>query len=970
MMRTAGTTTTSPPSSSASSSSRYSISSSCSRRTKTTTRSLSWSSSDSRRRLYHHHQRVIIASSSSHRRRRRPGAQNARVVCETERSDDENERGRSAQQQQQQQQMYPENSSSSSIQEQQRRYQSRGEGGGVGGGGAGESFVQAIGKKCTNKSEDELSSTTRVRMLATPSSRAPTNALNNNNNNKSWQYLTCTGETMDDDDENEHECPWESSEEDDDEESEKYEKNEDVDEDAKNIFDAYVEDDEKNSRSSSGGSGGGAEKMSSAETASKFLKRLKRLAEKRKLDELLQFLDENAAFVATLKSNKKLCRAIASASVAAAAKCRDFTFATMLLKAAEGPFACGVSSAAYSSIIIEAGRVHDLDLALTVFEWWKKGRGPISAQFGASANKNGKMFVANSFLWSVDDVPKGVNRHDRVGVKWHPRRTAPSRMLFSLLDACAECGDVRRAIDMKSEILSWEGRLKHPDDFERAWCSLLKAHSRSSEPLKALSAFEEMLKTNETETKNSLLAHNILMSACVKGGRPDWARDMLDKAKENGLKPDSISYATCAAGETQAARGILGSDYACDVETLKRLFREYTEIPRRNKIAYGAFVSAFLRRGETNHAIEVLEHARNDGPSSSRKKKTSKTGARDSSFAVSPNSYFLVMRHAANEGDVDGVRKLSEMLREHPKDTALLRSEAALYESEAFAAANDVEGARDAIFRAQNVGETEAAKVLREASEKVLVALFVENEMDEKDVSPKNVPKARNVARALSLLDGAWSYDEFDQETGKGQFPKPPPKEGYEKAVEFGNVSPLAFKAGLNPNDSIEEARDSDALRVYSCEELVEMSMLARRMDSGRLVLEQADENAKCEKDVLVLDGFGEPIGVLERNSKERGEDVEEFASAETLMNSSLLVSATLKTSTIGEVALACFENTNEVPVAIVDEKTKVLIGAIFREDLFEKTKSTNCNAPTTNREEEDAKAEVGENNNKKSDPR
>jgi pentatricopeptide repeat protein len=324
-----------------------------------------------------------------------------------------------------------------------------------------------------------------------------------------------------------------------------------------------------------------------------------------------------------------------------------------------------------------------------VFEWWKKGRGPISAQFGASANKNGKMFVANSFLWSVDDVPKGVNRHDRVGVKWHPRRTAPSRMLFSLLDACAECGDVRRAIDMKSEILSWEGRLKHADDFERAWCSLLKAHSRSSEPLKALSAFEEMLKTNETETKNSLLAHNILMSACVKGGRPDWARDMLDKAKENGLKPDSISYATCAAGETQAARGILGSDYACDVETLKRLFREYTEIPRRNKIAYGAFVSAFLRRGETNYAIEVLEHARNDGPSSSRKKKTSKTGARDSSFAVSPNSYFLVMRHAANEGDVDGVRKLSEMLREHPKDTALLRSEAALYESEAFARARE-----------------------------------------------------------------------------------------------------------------------------------------------------------------------------------------------------------------------------------------------------------------------------------------
>ena len=285
--------------------------------------------------------------------------------------------------------------------------------------------------------------------------------------------------------------------------------------------------------------------------------------------------------------------------------------------------------------------------------------------------------------------------------KWHLRRTAPSRMLFSLLDACAECGDVRRAIHTKTEILSWEGRVKRPDDFERAWCSVLKAHSRSSEPLKALSAFEKMLKTNETETKKSLLAHNILMSACVKGGRPDWARDMLEKAKENGLKPDSISYATCAAGETQAARGILGSDYGERRGSVEEtVLRVHGNIEKeQNCIRCVRF--RVLRRGETNYAIEVLKHAQNDGPSSSRKKKSSKGG--HSPFAVSPNSYFLVMRHAANEGDVDGVRRLSKMLRKHPKDTALLRAEAALYESEAFAAANDVEGARDAIFRAQNL---------------------------------------------------------------------------------------------------------------------------------------------------------------------------------------------------------------------------------------------------------------------------
>ena len=68
--------------------------------------------------------------------------------------------------------------------------------------------------------------------------------------------------------------------------------------------------------------------------------------------------------------------------------------------------------------------------------------------------------------------------------------------------------------------------------------------------------------------------------------------------------------------------------------------------------------------------------------------------------------------------------------------------------------------------------------------------------------------------------------------------------------------------------------------------------MLARRMDSGRVVLERANENTKCEKDVIVLDGFGEPMGVLERT---RNQEDDEFASAETLMNSSLLVTASLK---------------------------------------------------------------------------
>ena len=228
----------------------------------------------------------------------------------------------------------------------------------------------------------------------------------------------------------------------------------DVDEDAKNIFsmfdgDEVPADDVETMR----------HKQQIVMKLNKLLKRMKRLAEKSKLKELLATLVAHAEFLEQLQErseNRKLCRVIASASIAAVAKCRDLALAMTLLKKAEGPFACGVSSAAYSSVIIEAGRAGDLDLALTLLDWWKKGRGPRSyTRFDASTNRRkGKIFTPNSFSWTYNDVPQGINRKDRIGIEWYPRRTSPSRMLFCVLDACAECGDISRAIETKNEILA------------------------------------------------------------------------------------------------------------------------------------------------------------------------------------------------------------------------------------------------------------------------------------------------------------------------------------------------------------------------------------------------------------------------------------------------------------------------------------------------------------------------------------
>ena len=161
---------------------------------------------------------------------------------------------------------------------------------------------------------------------------------------------------MDEDDENE--CPWESGEGD---ENEKYEKNVDVDEDAKNIFDAYKDD--SNS----------TENMNSREIASKFLKRLKRLAEKRKLDELLQFLDDNAGFVAMLKDDKKLqsdCFGVRCSRSEMQKLCvRDDAFESRRRSVRVRRFVRGVFIDHYRSRTRERFR-----FKLTVFEWWKKGR--------------------------------------------------------------------------------------------------------------------------------------------------------------------------------------------------------------------------------------------------------------------------------------------------------------------------------------------------------------------------------------------------------------------------------------------------------------------------------------------------------------------------------------------------------------------------------------------------------------------
>ena len=660
-------------------------------------------------------------------------------------------------------------------------------------------------------------------------------------------------------------------------------------------------------------------------------KKIKELGDARRLDAVFDLL-EMSAIPTTPKGRKITMGAVIGACV----KCNELDTAYKLLMKLDGVSECGAGAPAYSALMLGYARQGRLTEALGLLEQWEKGRGPKDGKFGVG--KRGNIVLRGSWKWSKDDVPK-YGKRDDMGTQWHPKRTATTRMLFAALDACATNGDVRRTRKFMKRITTWEGRVRGGDNFnedEYIWNALVKACARSQDALGCLNILPEMSKAGVEPTR---VTYNITISACAKAGRPDWCRALLrrmDRIKDANVHPNEISYTTTLVAETAAARDIVGGEFAGGVDVVKDLWSRFiAKGVKQDGIVVGAFVNAFVAYGDIDTALTALDFGY------------------EKKMYISPSVYFTAMRLLASNADVDGLRRLSEKLRAKNK-TPEIAAECDMFEAEACAAAGNVEGARAAIFRVQNGSEATAAKVFRERSSGVLVALFVQEVLecelnargddggesfDEEDEDEDGTletfdddmilnhngslcrwekPDVWSVTQALDLLDGAWSFDEFDEQ-GIGASPAPPPRGGWANAVADGNVDPLLFKNGVEPSEPI----DSVLPNVGEC---LRRGDIVRRSDSVQDALESLRDNLKA---VVIDDDTGIPVGTFRRAD---GAAVESSVTVGQVM-SAAPERLSLDDTTVGDVAMMCVRDSATL-IAIVDEQGRI-VGTLRQDDIL-----------------------------------
>jgi len=660
--------------------------------------------------------------------------------------------------------------------------------------------------------------------------------------------------------------------------------------------------------------------------------KIKELGDARRLEDVFELL-EMSSIPSTPNGRKITIGAVIGACV----KCKELDVAYKMLMQLDGVNECGAGAPAYSTLMLGYAREGRLLEALELLDQWEKGRGPKDGKFGLG--KRGNIIMRGSWKWTRDDVPK-FGKKDDMGTEWHPKRTATTRMLFAALDACATNGDVQRTRKFMKRIQTWEGRVKGDtfNEDEYLWNALVKACARSNDALLCLNVLPEMARAGVEPTR---VTYNITLSACAKAGRPDWCRALLkrmSRLKDENRRPNEVSYTTTLVAECAAARELAGKEHAGGVDVVIDLWREF----RENEVSYdgiviGAFVNAFVAYGDMKNALYALEF-----------------GIKQNLY-ISPSVYFTVMRSLATSGDIDGVRGVGNKLRKKNKSEEIA-AECDMFQAEACAAAGDVEGARAAIFSVQNRSEEAAAKVFRARSSGVLVALFVQEVLecdvkldesfddgdDEQEEGLKNTfdedpvaslcrwekPDVWSVTQALDLLDGAWSYDEFDEE-GIGASPAPPPRGGWASAVNAGAVEPLLFKDGVAPNEPIQRILPNigDSMRE---------GVVVRRSEIVAEALERLRNNNTA---VVVDDDTGVPIGTFRRADSYVGAEVTidqvMGAAPERLSN---------ETTTVGEAAMICVRDAAAL-IAIVDNQGR-LTGVVRQDDILVNPRRLPPNSP------------------------